>query len=186
MVMTHFRTKDCFLVNLFSITACISLLAGCSLVTSSPGTSQVSTPTPIIVSSTESSTPITATLTLSLAPRLGQKADLTFTFKSILDTPGTQAEIILPDGAVLDSGSLKWSGDLNAGEPVTLKATIHFVKEGNFTLEGKALSPQANGDIWGDGADIYINVAKTTGSVGFSPDTTPAHGVPVQGVSPSP
>jgi hypothetical protein len=153
--------------------ASISLLTRCSVFPPTANTSSLPTPTPIIVTSIDGSTPITVTLTLSFAPRLGQTADLSFSFKSVVDAAATQGEVVLPDGALLDSGSLKWSGDLKAGEPVTLKAVIHFEKEGNFALEGKAVSKQANGDVWGDAADIYLNVTQAAGSVGFSPARTP-------------
>ena len=173
-----------FPLYLLLLIACLMLPAGCSVYPSAENTSRGSTPTPISVMSNDVSTPITVTLTLSLAPRLGQKADLSFSFKSALDAPGTQAEVVLPEGVLLDSGAVKWSGDLKAGDLVTLNATIHFVKEGNFALEGKALSKQANGDVWGDAADIYLNVTQAAGSVGFSPDRTAVHAGQVKGTPP--
>jgi hypothetical protein len=171
--MDHKNAPRCFSFSALVLIACLMLQAGCSVFPSTETTGSAPTPTPIVVTSIDSSTPITVTLTLSLAPRLGQAADLKFTFKTIADAPGTQAEVVLPDGALLDSGVVKWAGDLKAGEPVTLQATIHFTKEGNFALEGKALCKQANGDVWGDSADIYLQVTQAAGLVGFSVERTP-------------
>ncbi len=186
--MDHIRVIDHFPLLKILQSASILLLVGCSsvppLVENTPSQNE-NTPTPIIVKPSDGSTPITVVMTLSLAPKLGQKADLTLTFKSIFDASGTQAEITLPEGSSVDSGSVKWSGDLKAGEPVTLKATIHFTKEGNFTLEGKALSKQANGDVWGDAADIYLHVTQTSGSVGFPSQITVAPGDKMKGTPPS-
>jgi hypothetical protein len=114
------------------------------------------------------STPISARLILSKAPRLNEQADLTFVVTSILEAPGTTATIILPDGAVLVDGDLEWSGDLAPDQPQTLHATIMFEREGNWILEAKALSPLDNGDVWGDAAYIYLNVTEEAGHVGFS------------------
>jgi hypothetical protein len=114
------------------------------------------------------STPITVRLTLSKAPRLNEQADLTFIINSALEAPGTTATITLPDGAVLVDGDLGWSGDLVPEQPQTLQATIMFEREGNWAIEGKALCPLDNGDVWGDAAYIYLNVTEEAGQVGFS------------------
>lgn len=136
------------------------------------------------------STPIMAHLTLSKVPLLNEAVDLTFTISSVLDAPGTNATILLPSGAFLVGGDLEWTGDLRAGEPQVLQATIQFTEEGNLTIEGKASRPLEGGDSWGDAAFIYLHVSEENSFVGFAtpqPPNTSEEGVPTPpSVNPSP
>ncbi len=91
------------------------------------------------------------------------------------DAPGTTAEIILPAGAAATTGNLTWTGDIAAGGQHTLQTTIVFEQEGNFTVEGKALRPVGNGDVWGDLAAIYLNVTAEAGQLGFSDEPSAPH-----------
>ena len=129
---------------------------------------QTDTTEPIVSTSSDTFTPITSKLILSKAPRLEEPADLTFIVSSVLDAPGTTAEILLPEGAVLVGGVLSWAGDLVADQPVQLQATIKFVKEGNWMIEAKARHELENGDVWADAVYIYLNVSENSGQVGFS------------------
>jgi hypothetical protein len=140
----------------------------------SPVSSQPKAPEqPIESAPSNASTPITAHLTLAKAPGLNEPVQLTFTFSSVLEAPGTMATITLPGGAVLVEGSLTWTGDLKPNEPQMLQVTIMFVREGNWTIEAKALHEVGNGDVWGDAAYIYLNVSETTGQLGFPTEPPP-------------
>ena len=122
---------------------------------------------PIIATSSDPSTPIIFELILSKAPRLEESAELTFTISSVLDAPGTKAEILLPDGAVLMDGNLTWSGDLVANKPVQFQATMKFINEGSWIIEAKARHELESGDIWADAAYIYLHITENKGYVGF-------------------
>ena len=122
---------------------------------------------PIVATSSDPSTPITVQLILSKAPKLEEPADLTYKVSSVLDAPGTTAEILLPEGAVLIDGELTWIGDLEANEPVQLKATMKFVKEGNWIVEAIARRDLENGDVWADAVQIYLHITEDAGQVGF-------------------
>jgi hypothetical protein len=117
--------------------------------------------------SSDVSTPITVRLILTKAPRLNEEVALTFIISTVRDAPDTTATISLPESAVLVSGNLDWKGVLLAQRPQSLEATIMFTREGNWTIEGKALCPLAGGNVWGDAAHIYLYVSKEAGHVGF-------------------
>ena len=140
-----------------------------------PKTGYPSTDTegPVESAPSDGSTPITVRLILSKAPKLGEPVDLTFIVSSILDAPGATATILLPDGAIVMDGDLEWVGDLGAKEPLTLRASMKFVDEGNWTIEAKALRELETGDVWGDAAYIYLYVTEEAGHVGFSTETPP-------------
>ncbi len=125
--------------------------------------------TPIVaISGRDPAPPILVTLILSKAPKLNEPADVRLVIQSILDAPGTSAEITLPEGTQVNSGQTTWSGELKANQPVTLSANIQFTRPGNLTIQGRARSQQPNGDIWADLASIYLNVTEKAGKVGFS------------------
>jgi hypothetical protein len=131
---------------------------------------------PIIATSADPSTPLTVELILSKAPRLEEPADLSFTISSVLDAPGTTAEILLPEGAALVDGNLTWSGDLPANQPVQLQATMKFVEEGNWMIEAKARHELESGDVWADAAYIYLHITENKGQVGFATQPPPELG----------
>ncbi|MBP7999696.1 MAG: hypothetical protein KA314_21165 [Chloroflexi bacterium] len=118
-------------------------------------------------------TPITTRLWLPYLPRLNEPVEMVLTFDSILDAPGTTATIILPQGTTLTAGSLEWQGDLAANVSQILTATIVFTTIGDKVLEGKALRPLENGDVWGDAAYIYLHVNETFSQLGFGSSSTP-------------
>ena len=65
-------------------------------------------------------------LTISHAPLLNEQAEVTCTISSLIDMPGTNAQIELTYGGDLVGGNLEWQGDLKAGVPVTFSAQIVF------------------------------------------------------------
>lgn len=133
----------------------------------------------------DTSTPITTRLVLSHAPLLEETATVTFTVRTVTPAATTNATITLPSGAELVSGALEWQGELIPDEPRTLTATIRFVEEGNWTLEAKALSPQENGDVWGDASYIYLYVSATDSHEGFE-ETGEENEVPSGEEAPTP
>jgi hypothetical protein len=174
------RKRGQFSAGKVLLLAASLLLAGCGSATPTSGGRSVpplplpeQQPTPIVLTHVGVATPITVKLTLSKAPRLNEPADVTLEVMTVADAPGTRAEILLPPGTQVASGSAKWSGDLKAGQPVTLKATIQFTQGGDLTVEGKALSPQPNGDTWGDSLSIYLHVTEQAGTVGFGKQPNP-------------
>jgi hypothetical protein len=68
------------------------------------------------------STPIKVDLSISHAPAVNAVANLTCTVSSTKDAPNTTAQVKLPEGASLVSGSLNWQGNLKANEPVSFSA----------------------------------------------------------------
>ncbi|HSH00901.1 MAG TPA: hypothetical protein VLL52_00190 [Anaerolineae bacterium] len=115
-------------------------------------------------------TPITSQLVLSHPPRLEETAELTYTVTTAIQTDNTTIQILLPPGAYLLSGETTWQGTLTPEEAVTLQAIISFAQEGNWTIEAKALSPQENGDVWGDSAYIYLYTSDELSHEGFATD----------------
>ena len=120
-------------------------------------------------------TPITTKLLMSHVPLLQETAELTFTVSATSDASDITAEILLPDGAALLTGEATWQGQLKAGHSQTLNAVIIFHSEGDWILEAKALSPQPNGDVWGDASYIYLHVAEDASHLGFEPDNNLPH-----------
>ncbi len=128
---------------------------------------------PIESAPSSASTPIFTHMTLSKAPRLNEPALLTLVVTAAADAPNTTATITLPPQAVVMEGELSWTGDLTPQEPITLSVTIQFVEEGNMMLEGKALSPQPTGDVWGDASYLYLYITETAGYEGYATDGAP-------------
>ena len=122
-------------------------------------------------------TPITTKLLMSHVPMLQEATALTMTITTTLDAPDMTAVISLHDGATLLSGDATWQGQLQAGQIQTLHAVVQFHTEGDWILQAKALSPQPNGDIWGDASTIYLHVAEDASHLGFEPvDNLPGSG----------
>jgi hypothetical protein len=115
---------------------------------------------------------------------------LTLTITATSDASDITAAINLPGGATLLSGESTWQGELQAGQSQTLNVEIVFHAEGDWPLEGKALSPQPNGDVWGDASYIYLHVAEDASHLGYAPDNnftdTGDQEAPPPAISPAP
>ncbi len=142
------------------------------------------TSAPIESAPSDAATPITVKLSLSHVPRLNETAYLTFTISSVLDAPGTTAEISLPAGAESVAGTLRWSGDLAANQPHVMTSAVKFAIEGDQKLQGKALRPAGNGDVWGDAAQIYLHVTAEAGYKGYATEA-PSQGEQEQPTPPA-
>ena len=160
-----------------ALAACAALPAAPTAIspTAEPTVASSVAPTPVVATSGIPNTPITVQLILSKLPRLNEPAEVTLVVNAADDAPGTTAEIILPAGAAATTGDLTWTGDIAGGGQHTMHATIVFQQEGNFTVEGKALRPAGNGDVWGDLAAIYLNVTAEAGQLGFSNEPSTPH-----------
>jgi len=160
-----------------ALAACAALPAAPTAIspTAEPTVASSVAPTPVVATSGIPNTPITVQLILSKPPRLNEPAEVTLVVSAVADAPGTTAEIILPAAAKDVTGDLTWTGDIAGGGQHTMHATIVFQQEGNFTVEGKALRPAGNGDVWGDLAAIYLNVTAEAGQLGFSNEPSAPH-----------
>lgn len=128
----------------------------------------------VAVSGAEPAPLIQVKLIMAKAPRLHEAVDVSLVIECLFDAPKTEAQIILPAGGKLNSGSLQWTGDLKAKQPVTLNANIQFEQTGQLTLQGKASSAQPNGDVWADLVNIYLTVTEESGSANWTRPRQPA------------
>lgn len=139
------------------------------------GSNRATTSPPATVEGSHNSgepiTPITTQLYMSQIPALQEQVELTFIISASQDAEVIDANLNLPDGAALISGETSWQGALNAGQSYTMAAAIEFQQAGNWTIEGKALSPQGDNNIWGDASYIYVYVAEEGSHLGFETDS---------------
>jgi len=118
---------------------------------------------------TAPSTPIQAVLSIDSYPPIGQPATLTCEISSILEAPGTSAQIELPATARLLDGDTNWQGDLLAGESIKLVATIAFEAEGDMAVFCRAHRVIDAENSWGDLAGLYLSIGQTDSLAGFAP-----------------
>ncbi len=114
-------------------------------------------------------TPIEVELTIDNVPPLGGTATLICHVSSVLDAPGTTAQIELPPGVRLTAGDLTWQGDLTAGETVTLTASVVFDVGGDLAIFCRALRPLNATESWGDLDQVYVSISAGQGRMGFAP-----------------
>jgi hypothetical protein len=115
------------------------------------------------------STPIQVELSISEAPPLNTPALLTCTVSTTSDALDTTAQITLPDGATLVSGTLDWQGDLRVGEPVSFSAEIVFVETGNWRIEASARHVVDENNSWGDLEAIFLTIGVDHSEFGWPP-----------------
>ena len=172
-----------------------AVVSGCVQEVSDHGIEMPSpTPTPTSKGTTPTqsapSTGMEVDLSISNAPALNQTAELTCTITSISDAHNTTAQITLPEGLVLVSGNLYWTGDIivpeeekrkhprpNRSDPdydrlceeyvypkgrVEFSAVVKTVEVGHWNLVARA-----NGEgIYGSGIDrLYISVFEDEATV---------------------
>ena len=114
------------------------------------------------------STPINAALSIDSYPPVGQPATLTCEISSVLEAPGTTAQIELPANARLLSGDINWQGDLVAGESVEISAKILFEVEGDAAVFCRAIRVIDAENSWGDLAELYLSIGQEDSQAGFS------------------
>ncbi len=121
------------------------------------------------------SVPIKINLSISEKLEFNKPTDLTCTISSLVDAPNTEANVKLPVGATLISGTLTWQGALKAKEPFSFSAQIIFNKEGKWAIEG-TVSDKSNG--WGDKDTIYLTIVADHSEIGWPlPEPPPVHKV---------
>ena len=84
--------------------------------------------------------PMSITLTLSpfSDPQLPRsQSDMTVKMLSTCDANNVTAEILLPQGISVVSGSLKWQGDLKANVSSSFCTTIKIIEVGNWTVSAR-------------------------------------------------
>lgn len=113
------------------------------------------------------STPLTVSLSMPKAPKVGEAVAVTMEVKAYQDAPGTTASISLPPGAQLLEGETTWQGDVKVETPVRLAATIAFPQAGEYAIEGKALAVISPDMTWGDLEAIYLTVKQDSGAFGY-------------------
>lgn len=123
----------------------------------------------------EPATPIQVEIQIDRLARLGETATLTCAVSTAYDAPGTRAAIELPANAELVSGALDWQGDLRAGQPQTLAATVVFKSGGDTAIRCRALRLTEELDTWGDLDAIYLSVGELETREGFSPVSPEEH-----------
>jgi len=130
-----------------------------------------------IIADGEPATPVHVRLILARLPRLGDTVEAKLIVSAIQPAPGTTASLVLPAGVSVAAGQGEQRLDLQPGRPVTLNVVLRFDTVGTKEIIGRALTPQPNGDIWGDQAVIYVDVL----AAGQTPDQntpTPPPAVP--------
>jgi hypothetical protein len=98
---------------------------------------------------------------------LDESVDITCLVESAFDSPGTTAEIILPEGATSEGGNLIWNGDLKANVPVSFSAPVVFKAAGNRTIKAVVKRVIDENTIWGDVDYIHLYAAAGESSIGF-------------------
>lgn len=117
----------------------------------------------------EPATPLQVDLSIDRLAPLGQPETLTCVVSTAFDAPGTRATIELPANAELVGGALSWQGDLLAGQPVTLAATVIFKSGGDTAIACRALRVTEELDTWGDLDMVYLSVGQEQTLEGFAP-----------------
>lgn len=168
-----------------------STVVGCApSVSVRPSSTALPTPSPVaaptafapaadqpITAEGEPATPVHVRLILLRPPHLGDTVEAQLIVSAIQAAPGTTAGFVLPAGVSIAAGQGEQRLDLQPGQPITLSVVLRFDTVGTKEIIGRALTPQPNGDIWGDQAVIYVDVL----AAGQTPDQntpTPPPAVP--------
>lgn len=114
-------------------------------------------------------TPITVTLTIDQAPRLGDLATVTCQASASQPAPGTTLRLELPTAVQTEAGEASWQGDLAVDQPVTLSAKVRFTALGDTTIACRALRPIDDQNSWGDLKAIYLSIGQDQSQFGFAP-----------------
>jgi hypothetical protein len=171
------QRRIAFLLTAATLT--LSLLGCAPAATPAPADTPAPEPSPVLPTPTlqtapppgrpddAPSTPLTVSLSMPKAPKVGEVVEVTMEVKAYRDAPGTTASILLPPGAQLLEGETTWQGDVTVDAPVRLAVTIAFPQAGEYAIEGKALAV-INADMtWGDLEAIYLTVKQDSGAFGY-------------------
>jgi hypothetical protein len=106
---------------------------------------------------------------LSVSPFTADKvAELTVTITSVINAPNTTAQIILPEGIELQSGSLTWNGDIPANSTAKFSVIIKAVKKGEWIIEANA-KHYFGPDSWFGGRNVLYFIVCEDVKVSLAP-----------------
>jgi hypothetical protein len=121
---------------------------------------------------TPPATPITLELEIEGPPRPFESNSLTIRVGSISDAPGTEVELLLPEGIVADE--TRWIVDLEAGSTVTLTTRYTITKAaGNVAISARALQQRGPDTVWGDMKSVPLHVGATRAQRGWKMNLVP-------------
>lgn len=115
--------------------------------------------------------PMSVNSLISQPPGLNQTANITCFISSQIDAPNVTANIILPEGIDVVSGSTLWYGDIN-GSQVEFSVMIKPVTTGNFTIECVATSTMDDNSSFGDRDFLYLSVSENNTTVSQVPQSS--------------
>ncbi|MBS3101942.1 hypothetical protein J4458_00665 [Candidatus Woesearchaeota archaeon] len=118
-----------------------------------------------IPQSGEQSPPITADLSMSGVPSLGQVVELTFSSKFDFNAKNVTMNIFLPEGFVLVNGNLTFNGEVSAGEKVQIKSLVKATETGMGVIQAKVINYYPLGGDFTNRDSLYINVSENSGEV---------------------
>jgi len=109
--------------------------------------------------------PVRIRLGISSPPPLGNTAELIAVITSAMDASEVKAQIRLPKGFEMISGTPDWEGDLTRDSAVELRYMIKSVQIGNWIIEGFVRWDFAPGSFYTDTDRICISVSETSAYV---------------------
>ncbi|HYO13513.1 MAG TPA: hypothetical protein VE685_09995 [Thermoanaerobaculia bacterium] len=127
---------------------------------------------PVAARATPPRTPITLELEIGDNLRPFEPNTVTVRVSSIVDAPGTEVELLLPEGVIADQ--TKWVVDLEANSPILLSTAWRIVGAvGNVAISARALRPTGTGAVWGQMRSIPLHIGATRGQRGWRSDFVP-------------
>ncbi len=120
---------------------------------------------------------ISAELSLSEPPVLGETVEITYTFQSKDDANNAFSWIRIPEGFELVEGNLEWKGILIRDQTYTMKATIRAVRLGNWKLEGMTTNIMDASNSAAANKELYVSMSEN----GTEVSDIPVTGVEYQG-----
>ena len=112
-------------------------------------------------------TPIQVRLLAVKAPKVNEAINVRLEIYASQDAPGTTAEIQLPPEAQVLDGITFAELNIGAGQTEALDVTIVFAQEGEQTIQGLALRPVSEDEVWGDLDQLFFTVGSEAGFVGL-------------------
>jgi hypothetical protein len=139
------KRQLCFIT--FVLTACLAVLP--------------------ISACTSSQSPMTVSLTVSPAPVVGEPVNLHIEIFSQTAAPNTVLTVTLPAEVELVSGSLNWSGDIEAKQTTSVDLIIRVTQAGEWFVFAQAFHSSRPGTIYGFGGSqgVYLQSSADSGDV---------------------
>lgn len=111
--------------------------------------------------------PMQVGLSVSPAPVVGQEVNLHVEIFSRTAAPNTILTVTLPAEVELVSGSLNWSGDIEAKQTASVDLTIRVTQAGEWFVFAEAFHYSQPGTIYGFGGEqaLYLRSSADSGEV---------------------